>query len=68
MARIMALLPAGEQSDISALAAQSFMAGWQIALLCVAVLGLAGAVVTLRFMPQRDIPQTDVCRQPGQAD
>ena len=52
---VLAQFPESIQKDIFSLAKQSFMTGWQIALLSVAVLGLVGAFITLKLMPQWDI-------------
>ena len=59
VARITALLPDSIRDNIKSLAAQYFMSGWQLALLCVTALGLAGAVVALTCMPQKDLPQEE---------
>lgn len=60
VARIYALLPESSRANVISLASQSFMSGWQFLLLCVAVLGLTGAIIALKVMPQRDIPQEEL--------
>jgi len=55
--RITGMLPESVGNEITLLARQSFVEGWQIVLLIVSALGLAGAIITLKFMPQREIKQ-----------
>jgi len=55
--KIAGMLPESIQGDIALLAGQSYMDGWRVVLLMICALGLAGAVMTLRFMPVHDLKQ-----------
>jgi EmrB/QacA subfamily drug resistance transporter len=51
--RIIGMLPESIRGYIALLARQSFMDGWQVVLLIIGTIGLAGAILTLKFMPRR---------------
>jgi len=51
---VAARLPEGVRQNLSLLAGQSFMEGWQVILLVVSAIGVTGAVFTLKFMPSRE--------------
>jgi len=48
-------LPDGVRQILVQIAGDSFMAGWQVVLMIISAIGIMGAILTLKFMPSRDI-------------
>jgi EmrB/QacA subfamily drug resistance transporter len=48
------MLPSGLQQNLLLAARESFMSGWQVVLIIIAIVGVIGAVLTIKFMPSRD--------------
>lgn len=50
-------LPEDARLSLLQMAVGSFMEGWQVILLIISAIGIIGSVLTLKFMPARDITQ-----------
>jgi predicted MFS family arabinose efflux permease len=57
-ATVAAMLPEGAQQGLMQIAGESFLDGWRMVLLAISVIGLVGAVLTLKFMPPREVRPT----------